>query len=284
MKARKAWAEAWRVWKGRFGEALCFGLLETALRAAVFAPLLFLAGGRLKWLALLTPVLFVLVVLPARQRAADVLQKAVRGGPLFSRQLILGREKGWYGRELVNGLKNGFFLLLWALPVIALSVWFWQLWFGKAVSGSTDFYTLLFNIGNLGGGDMFVGLLYIALIWLGTALPVLVGSAFHSARRHEQALGGRRFLPRKGARAATMRAWLLGLVTLIPFLAVVAVILAGYGSALITFAKTMRMNFPPVKQNLWLLGGAFLVLVMPVLSLKALITAACAHDLWAGHE
>ncbi len=90
MKLSAVIRTAWRTWTAHFGETLLFTLYQLVIRCIALCPLLFLARKDLRWFALLSPVLFVLLVLPARQNAAEAMQHALRGMPLFSGRIAFG--------------------------------------------------------------------------------------------------------------------------------------------------------------------------------------------------
>ena len=110
---------------------------------------------------------------------------------------------------------------------------------------------------------------------------LLVGMAFLSWRRH----GDARQLPGSAVRGHRLRllvANLAGALTYVPFLVAVALIGRGYVSQLlaaISGLATGSVTLPPLTDNLYLVGIAFLVLLCPLLPLKALIPAAFAQAL-----
>ena len=61
-------------------------------------------------------------------------------------------------------------------------------------NGDTDAFTLLKMIKDFGGGNITTGVLYLALIFVGTVILVAVGCAFHSGDRHAFVRGNRKLL------------------------------------------------------------------------------------------
>ncbi len=274
--------KAWTAYTAHFGESMLFLLFQLVIRLITLCPLLFLLDKTLRWGALLTPALFVLLVLPARQNAAEAMQHALRGMPLFSARLAFGGEK--YGVKVLRGLKTTLCCLVWALPVLGVSAWAARLIWGKGIQGQTDGFTLLFQIQDLGGGDLVTGVLRIALIYLAIALPVVIGLAFHSGRRHEWALGERRVVP--GHRSGVMLVWLFGLLTCLPFAAAAGLLSLDYVRELIHSLSGVLTggSLPPLDQRAWLIAASFAVLLVPLIPFKSLLTAAAVHDLWEGQD
>ena len=157
MKVSTAVRNAWRAYTASFGQTMKFLLIELCLVMICLAPLLFLTDASLAPFAAGAAVLWLLVRVPGRMNAALAMRDALRGG----RQKLGGprlAELAGYGKKLVCGLKRGFFLLLWSIPLIALAVEF-RIHF----SGEVDSFTVLRMIKNdLGGGDQMRGILVVA--------------------------------------------------------------------------------------------------------------------------
>lgn len=281
MKVKTAAARAWKLYTGRFGEMMMFILLETVLRLIVLAPLLFLANKVTQPLALISLPLFVLIVLPARQCAAEVMQRAIRGESLFSVRLCVTDH---YWQKVLAGLKQGGLLVIWALPFIAATAYALKLFYGEAVVGQTDVFSLMMAVSNLGGGDIVTGVIYVMLMYVGLFLPFLAGCAWHSGRRHERALGKRRLI--RGHRGGVVLTWLVSALTLAPFAAVAGTVSMGYLRQLVTAVSNLAggLVLPPLDQNIYIVLAAFVVLVLPLLPLKSLMTACYVHGLWEGKE
>ena len=183
MTVKQAAKDARTTYARQKGEILDFMLLQVILRLIVLTPLLFLLSDHVKWLALLSIPLFLLIVPFARDRAARNMQAALDGGDLFSRDLL--RLDG-YGKSFAAGLKQGILLLLWALPFIGVTLWLYRIIFGTTVVGQTDVFSVIMWVTNLGGGDMIRGFVFAMLLYLATLLPFCFGLAFHSGRRKRE--------------------------------------------------------------------------------------------------
>ena len=282
MTIRKAFAGGWRVFAGDLGGSLMTTLFELVLRAIVLLPLLFLADGKLRWLALLCPVLFLLLTLPARQNAAEAMQHSLRGMPLFSKRLAFGGAP--YGRKLLRGLKTGACLLVWSLPLIAVGIWVGQLYFAGNTAGLNDGFTLMMNLTQFGGGELERGVIYVALIAAGLVLIVLFGCAFHAGRRHEWALGERRVVP--GHRGGLLLCHIAAEVTLLPAFAAGAWGILGYLRQYLQGLKSLTggLALPPMSTHVLVGLIAAVVLLIPAIPLRSLITAAYVHGLWEGKD
>ena len=145
-----------------------------------------------------------------------------------------------------------------------------------AYNGLVDAFTLMRFFMDLGGGKFTQGLLVGFGVYALTVVVLLVGMAFLSWRRH----GDARQLPGstvRGHRLRLLAANLAGALTYVPFLVAVALIGRGYVSQLVAAISglaTGSVTLPPLTDNLYLVGIAFLVLLCPLLPLKALIPAA----------
>ena len=166
--------------------------------------------------------------------------------------------------------------MVWGLPCLAVTVGM-----SMAYNGLVDAFTLMRFFMDLGGGKFTQGLLVGFGIYALTVVLLLVGMAFLSWRRH----GDARKLPGsavRGHRLGLLVANLAGALTYVPFLVTVALIGRGYVSQLlaaISGLATGSVTLPPLTDNLYLVGIAFLVLLCPLLPLKALIPAAFAQAL-----
>ena len=144
MKISAAFRDAFRVYKGHFGDTVKFLVVEGCITLAVFTPLLFLTDDGLKLLALLAIPFYLLLVLWARVNAAAAMRDAFGGGSLFSYQLADPED---YGKKLAYGLKRGLLLVLWAIPMIAALYIAWTNYYGY---GDVDVFTLMRNIKSFG--------------------------------------------------------------------------------------------------------------------------------------
>lgn len=273
MKIWRIVARAWQAYRAHWSDLMQGLLLQLVVCLMALAPLLFLSKAETTPLALLSPVLFVLLVLPLRQNAALGLKRTLAGERFTTPALV---SFDHYGGKLVSGLHTGLWLLVWALPCLAITVAF-QL----AYQGMVDAFTLMRFFMDLGGGKFTVGIVVALGVYALTLVLVLVGMAFCSWRRHGRAQG----LSRKAAkehRGKLMVVNLIGALTFVPFLAVVVIISHGYLSQLVaalsSFA-TGNVTLPPLTGNLWLIAAAFVVLFLPLAPLKALLPAAFAQAL-----
>lgn len=285
MKKTSAASRAWTLYRRYFPQMMLGLLLQIILRLIVVTPLLFLAAQETRALALLCVPLFVLIVLPARQNAAQVTARLNQGYGFDLMGLVSFQD---YGRKLLRGLKTTGCMLLWALPWIAATVFAAFVYGGKTIEGVTDTFTVLRTVISLGNHDLVKTLLPISdtatirgiaailVAYLLTALPILVGWAFHAGSRHAAALQ----TSMKGRRLRVMGAWFLGLLTLVPFIAVTAGVGAGYVNQLLSALSSLgqgSISLPPLNQNVWLIAAAFVLLLLPVIPYKQLITASCVH-------
>ena len=282
MTIRKAFADAWRVVAGDFGGALMATFLELVLRLIVTLPLLFLADAKLRLLALLSVPLFIFITLPARQNAAEAMQHSLRGMPLFSKRLAFGGAP--YGRKLLRGLKTGACLLVWSLPLIAVGIWVGRLYFAGNTAGLNDGFTLMMNLTQFGGGELERGVIYVALIAAGLVLIVLFGCAFHAGRRHEWALGAQRVVP--GRRGGLILCHIAAEATLLPAIAAGVWGIMGYLRQYLHGLKSLTGGFalPPMSAHVMIGLIAAVVLLIPAIPLRSLITAAYVHGLWEGKD
>lgn len=262
MKLTEILRETWTVYRAHGKDWLRMTLLEAALRLMTLAPLLFLNVPQTRPLALLSIPMALLIVLPARQNAARAIANALEGESPFTLGLI-SREN--YGAKLRRGLAALLRQLLWSLPLIAsLSVGAW------AMRGSVDAFTLLRAVSSLGGGSMEKGLILVALIFLLSALPALIGCAFHSGTRHALAQGG----SVKGCRGWTMLLWAVS--TLIPcVLAMIWPVSAVIG-ALKGFLQTFELSLPGTGSVIAWAALTCLILA-PLYPVKALLPAVCVR-------
>ena len=94
MKVRQILLCAWRTYTAHFGALLQGFLLQAVVCLIALAPLLFLSVPQAAPLAWLCPVLFVLLVLPMRQNAAQALASLLDGAEYPLGQVV-SREAQW---------------------------------------------------------------------------------------------------------------------------------------------------------------------------------------------
>ncbi len=270
MKIREAWRQAWQVYRAQWPEMMVLALVRLAMDLISAAPLLLMIANETRPFALLCLPLIVLLVLPLRQSAADALQRALNGEKNFAACLAWQRD---YQQKLLRGIKQTLLMLLWAAPFLAVTSWAAWLYSAEGVQGETDAVTLMLKVSSLGGGDLLRGAAVAVGLYALTLLPLLCGLAFHSGTRHAWALGDRSILA--GHRGGVMRLWLTELVVFVPFLLALLLLLAGYMPALVAAFKTFAFDTLPSPKRLALEAfAASLVLLLPLLPLRALVTAA----------
>ena len=271
MKSSTAMGRAWRAYTASFGGTMKFLLTETCLTLICLAPLLFLTNGRLAAGALLCVPLWLLMMLPARMNAARDMAAALAGEGLGSPRLIEGAD---YGKKLLCGLKRAGFLLLWAVPLIALAVIFRNHFAGE-VDGLTV-YRMIRN--DLGGGDQIRGIRVLVLITVGTLLVLMFGCAFHSGARQAWAQGDPRRV--RGHHGKVVLAWLASLVTVLPMVLAIVAAVARYLPVLRDLNGLLMgtVSLPATRGTLLILAAGAL-LTLPLLPLRSLIPAALVSGL-----
>lgn len=272
MSKSSALSRAGRVAFSCFFEGVLCVLFQLTLRLMVAAPLLALVTTEVPYLALLSIPLYVLIVPVARQNMADAMQTALAGGPLFSIGVASVED---YGHRLGQGLKRGALLLVWALPFLAATVLL--VW---AYSGQMDAFTLMRVVMNIGGGSFINGVKVVLVLYAATLLPILIGCAFHSGARHAAALGDKTLV--KGHRLGVMLTWLGGCLVLAPFLAVLVYESTDYMTGLVNALGSFgsgNLVLPALDAKVYVIGAAFVVLFLPGLAFKQLLTAAYVRGL-----
>ena len=284
MKKTCSVSRAWTLYRRYFPQMMLGLLLQIVLRLIVATPLLFLAAQETRVLALMTLPLFVLIVLPARQNAAQVMARLHQGYG-FDLMGFVSFEN--YGKKLLRGLKTTLLMLLWALPFIAATGFLAFVYGGKTIEGVTDTFTVLRTVINLGNHQLVKtllpvsdtatirGVMAIIVMYLLTALPILIGWAFHAGHRHAAALG-----VKLRSRGRVMGVWFLSLVTLVPFIVTAGAISMGFLKQLLGALSAIgqgSFSLPPLEKNMWLLVAAFVVLLLPLIPFKQLLPAACVH-------
>lgn len=272
MSKSNTLGRARQVYFSRFAEGMLCVLLQLTLRLMVAAPLLALVTAEVPYLALLSIPLYFLIIPPARQGMACAMQDALSGGHLFSLRLA---DMDGYGRRLAQGLRRGLLMLLWALPFLgATAVIIW------AYSGQMDAFTLMRVIMDIGGGSFMNGVKVVLVIYAATLLPILIGCAFHSGARHADALGAKHLI--KGHRAGVMLTWLGGCLALAPFLAVLCYESIDYLAGLVNALSSIgsgAVTLPALDAKVYVIAAAFVVLFLPGLAFKQLLTAAYVRGL-----
>lgn len=272
MKMSKILSKTAQVFFEKSGQGIVCVLVQLALRLMVAAPLLFLVTTEVPYLALLSIPLYLLIIPVARQNMAEAMQDAIGGGELLSAKLISTEN---YGRKFLRGLKQAGLMLLWAALFIAATVVL--LW---AYAGRIDAFTLMRVVMDLGGGSFMNGIKLVLVIYAATVLPIVLGCAFHSGVRHAYALGDKKLI--RGHRGGVMLVWLAGLVALIPFFAVVGWAGMDFVSSLVSALGNLgggSIQLPSLGNKVYIIAAAAVVLLLPRLCFKQLMTAVYVRGL-----
>lgn len=270
MKLSSVLRETAQVYRKNLVQGFLCMLLQLALRLMVAAPLLALVTTEVKWVALLSIPLYVMIIPVARLNMAQAMQSAIGGGPLLGVHLV-----AWSKKRFIQGLKHGGLLLLWSVLFVAATVV--VLW---AYAGQIDAFTLLRVLMTLGGGATLEGIKRVLLIYAATLLPIFLGCAIHSGARHALALGDKKLL--RGHRLGVVGVWFAGLIALLPFFAVVGVVCADFVSGLVNALGSIgtgSIALPSIGDKVYIIAGAFAVLFLPALAFKQLMTAVYVRGL-----
>ena len=279
-------------------QVMLFLLVQVTIRLAAFSPLLFLLIPGYRAGALLVIPAYVLVVIPARQRAAYAYRSMLHGGDLFIPQLGVGWRP--YPGILGKGLRTGACLLPWIAPLAAAVIWLVTFWKAEGVQGQTDGITVIRSFLAFGGGDPMRALLYAALIAGGLVLCAAAGCAFHSGARHDFTQD-RRMIRGLKHRGRAVTAWLAGVGLYIPFAVMTAFLLLGMFRGLLhgvvgQLTGGGEQEVAAIQQtaseaaarvtaggNNWryaMMCAGFVLLVLPMTVLKGLFSAAAVDSLW----
>ncbi len=266
MKLKPVLQETLRIYKKNLPDLLLALLLELALRAIALTPLMCLASDTFAWGAWLCVPLYLLIVLPARQNYALALQDMMEGGRVLSVRLVSMEN---YGGKLLRGLLGLARLLVWgALPIAGI---------GALVAvyyGVVDGFTALRLFSQLGGGSTTDGVFVIVALIAASLLLPLFGCAFHSGSRHAAALGDRRLV--RGRRTGLVALWMLGLLLLLPFAAVLLITAGDWAVSFISQLSSALLSGElslSLGNRVYILIAAVLALVLPVLPVKNMLPA-----------
>ena len=271
MKISRAIRNASDVYFGHFEATLKFWVVEACLTMICLAPALLVFEESLKWGALWVIPMWILIMLPARMNAAAAMRDALRGGSLFSRRLA---DCSDYREKLFFALRRTGFLLLWSLPAIFMA---WQI--REHYSGQMDVFTLMRMIRNqFGGGDLFTGVFVVLGIVAATLLLIAAGCAFHSGARHAYAQGDPAVV--NGHHGKVILTWLCALLSILPLLVSVIIVVFRYLPVLQDPAGLLMdtVQLPSTRGTLIILGVG-VVLTLPLLPLRSLISAAYVNGL-----
>ena len=273
---KRSLSRAWTLYRAHLPAMLAAMVLELVLRLIVLAPLLFLVRAQTRLLALLTPVLFVLIVLPARQNMAETMHTLDCDGRFSLLHLVSLRE---YRRKLRQGLR-AWPVLLWWLPFVAATGFLVYVATADTIEGFNDVFTVLRFVKNLGGGSTVTGVTRVLLLYAATLLPAAVGLGFHSGLRHCFACGcgkGKRLL----RHLRTLVQWLVTLLLYIPFAAVTALASSAYLNSVVEALSNLAsgIHLPAPDTNAIIIGVAFLVLCLPVIPFRTLTGSVYNHGM-----
>ncbi|MDO4483642.1 MAG: hypothetical protein Q4C54_04200 [Clostridia bacterium] len=277
---KQAMSRAWGLYRRHFGGLLLMLVVQLMVVLMSLAPLLFLLNPATRLLALLCPVLFVLLVLPMRQNAAMIMRDLQKYDTVYVRGLISVKD---YGCKLRCGLMGIVCMLPWMLLFIASTGLLYYVYSANPEQGGMDVFAVMRLVRQIGGGSTVTGVKYVVLMYLATLLPVLAGFAFHSGTRHAYALGDRKII--KGHRGGVVAVWLLGLVTVVPFIAVAGAAGFTYVQELMKALSNIMggLSLPKPDGKLYIIVAAFVLLLLPLVPLKQLMTS-CYVNLIAEGE
>ena len=267
MQLKPVVKEGLRLYKKNFAPLMLCLLVQGVLRFIALTPLLFLADKALAPLALLALPSYLLIALPARQNVALALQDMISGGSVFSLRLLSTAD---YGRKLLHGLKGTLCMLLWsALTLSGVTLLF------LSFKGLTDGFTLM-GVFYVIGGSVADGVWIVLGALCASTLLILLGCALHSGSRHAASLGNKALL--RGNRLRLMGLWFLGLMLVVPFLAVVGVVLGDFALSLPAALRNMQLPSLTLTASQWgMLIVSAAVLLLPLLPLKNLLPAVYLH-------
>jgi len=235
-----------------------------------FAPALTLLSEHAQWMTLLCVPLFVALVLPMRGRLAQVMREALEGHGVQPMLLCQGSLR----RELARGLKVSACLLLCAAPALGLAAWLVMQY-----KGTQDAFSVMRMLTGWGSGDLYQGALLLLPAALAALLPLLVGMAFCAGSRHAAALEQPSLL--RGRRRGVALCWLCAQVTLLPALVGTVLVVWRWVNQAMTILAARDLD-ALLQSTLGLtlpLCAVWVVLLVPLLSLRSLIVAAYAQEL-----
>lgn len=276
-----AWKKTLGRLKGSYSDWMAGMLALVAIRLAALTPLLALVlcaeGSALRYLSLLTPVLYFFVVLPLRYSMGEAMHYALNGDRFATPRLVLF---GGYGKKLGAVLKQALHLLPWAIPLVAgLAVGWYLLYF---VEDGTVVLRMVISLGKVFGEDYgFMEGVYLIVAFFGLLVLVLLygmvrngmlrflwkeaGGSYDSARKEML----RRLKGRRGGQLC---------VAAIQVLMLLPVILpSGYmGYRLLRdFVSNMQLNLAQLAepQMLWGILAVLILLYLPLLPLRKVLQA-----------
>ncbi len=284
--------------------ALLTLFMAVLIRLAALLPLAALfvlsAGSPWRWLALISPLLLVFVVLPLRFSFAQALVQ-----PQGERRFSFDRafSLSGYGQKLGESLLHALHIAIWGIPLCGMAA------FTVYVYYETDLISLMRSLSDMGAGvtavlcavgNFFIGIFggtqlvangglmegfYLVCAALGVGVLILLwGTVRNSAYRYIWVFAdcveknphaeARRHL--RGRRWAQLCVAAVNLLLWAPALYVVfttlTAVLGNVSDALFTFMSTQQLSLPEWTSALLPLLFAFLVCYMPLLPLRRFLT------------
>lgn len=275
-------------------------------RIICFVPLaalfIFEEGSKLRWLALLCPVLLFFVVMPLRYSFAEALVQK-RGSRYFSYDKAFSFSS--YGAKLCEGMLHILSVLKWAIPFVPL-VWYAkkcydEMFVTEILQALTDlgvkakeiwdsvanFFLKLFGQEPLAAsaGGIMEGI-YVVLGVIGLALLIfLIGVMRNSATRYIWAVAERDNRPvrtevrrrLRGRRFTQLLAALMNLVLLLPFFAIVYLcfkpMITELSGSMVSMMLGQKVDIAIDMKNILIVVGAFFGVYMTLLPARRMITA-----------
>lgn len=275
-------------------------------RIICFVPLaalfIFEEGSKLRWLALLCPLLLFFVVMPLRYSFAEALVQK-RGSRYFSYDKAFSFSS--YGAKLCEGMLHILSVLKWALPFVPI-VWYAkkcydEMFFTEILQSLTDlgakakeiwdsvanFFLKLFGQAPLAApaGGIMEGI-YVVLGVIGLALLIfLIGVMRNSATRYIWAVAERDNRPvrtevrrrLRGRRFTQLLVALMNLMLLLPFFAIVYLcfkpMITELSGSLLNLMMGQKVDIAVDMKNILIVVGAFFGVYMTLLPARRILTA-----------
>ena len=283
--AQKAVAFAWKQMlsrlKGSYTDWMAGMLVLILIRLAALSPLLTLVlcgkGSPLRYLSLLTPVLYFFLVLPLRYSMGEAMHHALDGGSFLTARLVLFSG---YKQKLQAMLLQALHFVPWALPLLLGLGAGWYLMYG--VKDGTSVLRMVIRLGNaLGEGYGFMDGVYLIVAFYGLLLLVLLyGMMRNGMIRFLWKISGGNYASArkemvsrlKGRRGGQFLIAAIQTLLLLPVLS--PMFYMGY-RLLRDFSKSLRLDFSQLAepQMLWGMVAVFFLLYWPLLPLRKVLQA-----------
>lgn len=286
MKIRTVLWKSMKTWARHFGDLMGAYLIQAVLRTMCFVPLMFLWARGYEYLAWLCVPMYLLIALPARQNYALAMQDMLQGGRVLSPRLI---SFDGYFRKLWRGVKGTLKMAVWAaLPLLAVTTLV-QFYLGEGVMSGTvmrafgimeqDGFSVM-RWFKLFGSDTVDGVKNVILAVGALCILPVIGCAAHCGVRHALALEDKKLL--KGQRLKLTALWVLGFCIFLPCAAVVLFTLGSnlklFVSGFVQMFLSQSITIPELGERLYVIGGAIVLLFIPLVPLKQLIPAVAVHQ------